>query len=92
MRRGVGISGLQAGEEVKVYRIHPTRLFGTFSRFIIEQSDSEFYSATPGMALVGLADLRPTRPTSPMAKAAPCRGIGTADALFAYLACTLWVR
>jgi hypothetical protein len=57
----------------------------TFPRFTIEQSDSEFYTSTSGMALVGLAVNRYTTLASRVAKAAPCRGIATADVLRSYL-------
>ena len=57
----------------------------TFPRFTIEQSDSEFYTSTSGMALVGLAVNRYTTMVSRVAKAAPSQGIATADVLRCYL-------
>lgn len=57
----------------------------TFPRFTIEQSDKEFYTSQSGMALVGLAVNRFTSLTSRVTKAAPCRGIATADVLRCYL-------
>lgn len=54
-------------------------------RFTIEQSDKEFYTSNSGMALVGLAINRFTSLCSRVAKAAPCRGIATADVLRSYL-------
>jgi len=56
-----------------------------FPRFTIEQSDQEFYTSNSGMALVGLAINRFTSLCSRVAKAAPCRGIATADVLISYL-------
>lgn len=50
-------------------------------RFTIEQSDKEFYTSNSGMALVGLALNRYTALASRVTKAAPCRGIATADVL-----------
>lgn len=57
----------------------------TFPRFTIEQSDTEFYTSQSGMALVGLAVNRFTSLASRVAKAAPCKGIATADVLRCYL-------
>ncbi|CAG0967145.1 IS1380 family transposase [Geobacter sp.] len=56
-----------------------------FPRFAIEQSDTEFYTSNSGIALVGLAINRFTSLTSRVTKAAPCRGIPTADVLRCYL-------
>jgi len=56
-----------------------------FTRFTIEQSDQEFYTSQSGMALVGLAINRFTSLVPRVAKAAPCRGIATADVLRSYL-------
>lgn len=56
-----------------------------FTRFTIEQSDQEFYTSQSGMALVGLAINRYTTLVSRVTKAAPCRGIATADVLRSYL-------
>jgi hypothetical protein len=58
--------------------------FVKFPRFTIEQSDQEFYTSNSGMALVGLAIKRFTSLCSRVAKAAPCRGIATADVLLCY--------
>ncbi len=57
----------------------------TFPRFTIEQSDTEFYTSQSGMALVGLAVNRFTSLASRVAKAAPCKGVATADVLRCYL-------
>lgn len=57
----------------------------TFPRFTIEQSDTEFYTSNSGLALVGVAINRFTSLASRVAKAAPCRGIATADVLRCYL-------
>ena len=57
----------------------------TFPRFKIEQSDSEFYTSHSGVALVGLAINRFTSLTSRVAKAAPSKGVATADLLRCYL-------
>ena len=57
----------------------------TFPRFNIEQSDSEFYTSQSGVALVGLAINRFTSLNSRVAKAAPCKGVATADVLRCYL-------
>jgi hypothetical protein len=59
--------------------------FVAFTRFTIEQSDQEFYTSQSGMALVGLAINRFTSLESRVAKAAPCRGIATADVVRGYL-------
>lgn len=56
-----------------------------FPRFTIEQSDQEFYTSHSGMALVGVAINRFTSLASRVDKAAPCRGIATADVLRCYL-------
>lgn len=56
-------------------------------RFIIEQSDDEFYSSTSGIALVGLALNRFTNITSSLAKAVPLsHGISHADVIRSYCA------
>jgi hypothetical protein len=56
-------------------------------RFIIEQSDEEFYSSTSGIALVGLALNRFTNMASSLAKAVPlAHGISHADVLRSYCA------
>jgi Transposase DDE domain group 1 len=57
----------------------------TFPRFKIEQSDTEFYTSQSGVALVGLAINRFTSLNSRVAKAAPCKGVATADVLRCYL-------
>ena len=57
----------------------------TFPRFNIEQSDTEFYTSQSGVALVGLAINRFTTLSSRVVKAAPCKGIATADVLRCYL-------
>jgi hypothetical protein len=57
----------------------------TFPRFNIEQSDTEFYTSQSGVALVGLAVNRFTSLNSRVAKAAPCKGVATADVLRCYL-------
>lgn len=54
-------------------------------RFIIEQSEKEFYTSQSGMALVGLALNRFTSLASRANKAAPKRGIVTADVLRSYI-------
>lgn len=58
----------------------------TFPRFKIEQSDTEFYTSQSGVALVGLAVNRFTSLCSRVAKAAPSKGVATADVLRCYLA------
>lgn len=56
-------------------------------RFIIEQSDDEFYSSTSGIALVGLALNRFTNMASSLAKAVPLsHGISHADVIRSYCA------
>ncbi|MFQ5653073.1 MAG: IS1380 family transposase [bacterium] len=57
----------------------------TFPRFNIEQSDTEFYTSQSGVALVGLAINKFTSLNSRVAKAAPCKGVATADVLRCYL-------
>ena len=56
-----------------------------FPRFNIEQSDSEFYTSQSGVALVGLAINKFTSLESRVAKAAPSKGVATADVLRCYL-------
>ena len=56
-----------------------------FTRFTIEQSDKEFYTSQSGMALVGMAINRFTSLVPRVTKAAPCRGIATADVVRSYL-------
>lgn len=56
-------------------------------RFIIEQSEDEFYSSTSGIALVGLALNRFTNMASSLSKAVPLsHGISHADVMRCYCA------
>lgn len=54
-------------------------------RFIIEQSEKEFYTSQSGMALVGMGLNRFTSLDSRANKAAPKRGIPTGDVLRSYI-------
>jgi len=59
----------------------------SMKRFIIEQSDDEFYPSTSGIALVGLALNRFTNIASSLAKAVPLsHGISSADVIRSYCA------